>query len=170
MFFELIAAIAAGLGGAGVVLVVNKIIGNRLPKWLMPIGAGVAMLATTISSEYNWFPRTLDTLPDTMVVAHQVESRAPYRPWTYIAPFVNRFVAIDQASLVTRDTQRMADAYFFARWMPANTVTLLVDCADQRLAALSQGVSFDSSGAVAGADWSRVPADDPLYSTICERI
>ena len=47
MVFELIATIVAGFAGAGVALLLNKIFGGRLPRWIMPVAAGAAMLATT---------------------------------------------------------------------------------------------------------------------------
>ena len=55
MFLELLAVIIAGFAGAGVMMLVAKLAGNRLPRWLVPVAAGAAMLGTTISSEYSWF-------------------------------------------------------------------------------------------------------------------
>ena len=40
MFWELIATLMAGFAAAGVVLLLNKILRGRLPKWAMPIAAG----------------------------------------------------------------------------------------------------------------------------------
>ena len=57
MFWELIAVFVAGFAGAGAVMLLNRVTGGRLPRWLMPLGAGAAMLVATISSEYGWYGR-----------------------------------------------------------------------------------------------------------------
>ena len=103
MFLELIAVFAAGFGAAGLVLCLNIITRGRLPKWVMPVAAGAAMIGFTIWSEYTWYPRTLLTLPEGIEVAETYEHSAFYRPWTYAKPFVNRFLAVDQATLRRND-------------------------------------------------------------------
>ena len=81
MFLELVAVLIAGLAGAGVMMILTKLSGNRLPKWTLPVGAGAAMLATTISSEYSWFSRTAESLPAGIEIAESVQSSAAWRPW-----------------------------------------------------------------------------------------
>ena len=103
MLFELIAAIVAGFAGAGVILMANKLLGGRLPRWLTPAGAGLAMLAMAIVNEYGWYPRTVGGLPEGLEVATTAEDRAIYRPWTYVVPFVTRFLAVDTATMRTND-------------------------------------------------------------------
>ena len=170
MFVELIAAFVAGIAAAGVVMLVNRMLGGRLPRWFAPVAAGVAMIATTITNEYSWFSRTKDSLPDGIVIAQTIENRAFYRPWTYFQPFVERFVAVDVATIRThpdRPAEKLGDTYFFGRWSPVNKIAVLADCKGNRRAALTDAVSFEAGGAVTGADWIPVPADDPIVSTIC---
>mmetsp|Transcript_10479 Transcript_10479/g.16994 ORF Transcript_10479/g.16994 Transcript_10479/m.16994 type:complete len:111 (+) Transcript_10479:538-870(+) len=105
MFFELIGTIVAGVAAGLIVWALNRTLKGRLPSWLVPVAAGAAMLATTISSEYSWFGRTSGTMPEGMVVAQTVEESAFYRPWTYARPYVSRFVAVDQATTRTHPSQ-----------------------------------------------------------------
>ncbi|WP_146346901.1 hypothetical protein [Falsiphaeobacter marinintestinus] len=171
MFLELIGTIFAGIAMAGVVLIVNKVSGGRLPKWATPVGAGLAMIATTISSEYSWYSRNSTTLPEGMAVIQTVENRSFYRPWTYIKPYTERFVALDSASVQTNASlpdQRLADLYFFARWSAVEKLSVLVDCAGNRRAALMDGVNFDAEGGVQNADWVVAPDDDPVVDAVCE--
>lgn len=171
MFLELIATIIAGIAAAGVVMLVNMVTGRRLPRWLMPVAAGAGMLAMTISSEYSWFSRTSATLPEGLEIAQTVESRALYRPWTYVTPFVERFVAVDRASVLTHPDQpgrRLADAFFFGRWAPVRQMSLVADCAEGRRALLPPGAAFDTTGEVDGLSWVRPTADDPLLTAICK--
>lgn len=163
MFLELIAVFMAGFAGAGVMLILSKLSGGRLPRWLVPVGAGAAMLATGISSEYSWYGRTTANLPEGLTVAQSIQSSAVWRPWTYVAPMTDRFVAVDTSSLrANADTADlfMADIYFFGRWKPVKSVEIMVDCAGLRRA---DPVLGDGSAPL----WREVGADDPLVQTVC---
>ncbi len=60
IFLELITTVCAGIAGAGVALLLNIAARRRLPKWVMPVAAGLGM---TISNGHTWFERTPDCLP-----------------------------------------------------------------------------------------------------------
>ncbi len=171
MFLELLGTIFAGVAFAGVVMVVNKLSGGRLPRWVAPVAAGLGMIGMTISSEYSWYDRTRATLPEGLTVIHEVESRAFYRPWTYAVPFVDRFAAIDTASVRTNDQvpeQRLVDMYFFGRWAPVSKLPVAVDCADNLRANLADGAEFGDSGELLNADWIEGETDDPIIEATCE--
>ncbi|RBI86533.1 hypothetical protein DRV85_03615 [Rhodosalinus halophilus] len=163
MFLELIATVFAGLAAAGVVLLVNRGLGGRLPRWLAPVTAGAAMLAATISSEYSWFGRTAGALPEAFAVIETVESSAIWRPWTYLAPFTERFVALDGSSVrqnAVRPEERLADLYFFGRWAPVRQLEIRVDCARGARALPGDG----TGGEVV---WQEVGADDAIVAAVC---
>lgn len=171
MFFELIATIVAGFAAAGVVMVINITLGRRLPKWLMPVAAGLAMFGVTISNEYSWFDRTTAGLPERIQVAVTVEERSWLRPWTQVQPYTKRFVAADLSAIQRNESvpeQRIASLYFFGRWSPVRQTPALFDCGGARSALLGEGVSFAEGGAVAGADWRAMTPDDPLLKLVCE--
>lgn len=165
MFLELIGVIVAGMAGAGVMMAVARLTGNRLPKWLIPVAAGAAMLGTTISSEYSWFSRTSENLPEGLSVVQTAESTAFYRPWTYAVPYINRFIALDGANLRTNADQpdlKMADLYFFGRWQPVQLVQVMVNCTTGKRADPALG---DDSPPV----WRDVPEGDPIVTAVCTR-
>ena len=41
MFIELIAVIFAGLACAGMAMLLNRVTGGRLPRWIVPVAAAV---------------------------------------------------------------------------------------------------------------------------------
>ncbi len=173
MLFELIGTFVAGGVAALAFWALNRTLGGRLPSWLMPVSAGAAMLAATISSEYNWFDRTKATMPDGMVVAQSIEDTAFYRPWTYAKPFVSRFVAVDQASIrshADHPDQRIVDLVFYGRWTRTAKVPMLFDCANAKRADIVDGVDFKADGSVENADWRDLPADDPILIAACEEV
>ncbi|MEX0306863.1 MAG: hypothetical protein AB3N12_05685 [Ruegeria sp.] len=170
MFLELIATVFAGFAFAGVVMVLNKLTGGRLPKWVAPVAAGVGMIAMTISSEYSWYDRTRAELPDGLAIIEEVESRAFYRPWTYAVPFVDRFAAIDTVSVRTNESlpdQRLVDLYFFGRWAPVSKLPIAVNCADNSRANLVDGAEFAADGSLTNAAWYKAEAGDPIIEATC---
>lgn len=171
MFLELIATIVAGIACAGIAMLLNIVLGRRLPKWIMPIAAGLGMLGMTVTNEYTWFDRTAARLPEGVTVALQIEERGWLRPWTQLWPYTKRFVAVDTATARRNENlpdQRLADLYFFGRWSPVNQAPMLFDCAGARSALLIDGADFAADGAVTDADWQAIPPDDPILKTICD--
>ncbi|WP_170608238.1 hypothetical protein [Ruegeria arenilitoris] len=170
MFLELIGTIFAGFAFAGVVMVLNKFTGGRLPRWAAPVAAGAGMIGMTITSEYSWYDRTLESLPGSLAVVQEVESKAFYRPWTYVAPFVDRFAAIDKDSVKTNENvpeQRLVDLYFFGRWAPVSKIPVAVDCAQNSRANLVDGAEFASDGRLLNAAWIKTSDNDPLIEATC---
>jgi len=170
MFVELIATVFAGIACAGLALLLNIITGRRLPKWVMPVAAGLGMIGMTISNEYTWFNRTAERLPDGVEIAMTVEEQSWLRPWTQVWPYTKRFVAADTGTARTNENlpdQRMADLYFFGRWSPVNQAPMIFDCAAGRSALLIDGATFAADGAVVNAEWETMPDDDPILELVC---
>jgi hypothetical protein len=170
MFLELVGTFVAGIAAGLFYWAVNRTSGGRLPRWGMPVVAGAAMLAATISMEYGWYGRVTATLPAGVDVALTVEDSAPWRPWTYAAPMVTRFVAVDGASLRTHPEQpgqRMATLLFYGRWSPLAAMPALFDCPGARRADLIDGAEFGADGAVVDADWVTLAPDDPVLEAVC---
>jgi hypothetical protein len=170
MFFELVGTIMAGAATALLFWALNRLLGGRMPSWLIPVSAGIAMLVATISNEYGWFDRTTAVMPEGLVVAQTVEETALYRPWTYAAPFVSRFVAVDRRSIRThpdQPDQRIVDLVFFGRWARTAKVPMLFDCGGNRRADIVDGIAFGDKGEVLGAAWIPVEEGDPILRTAC---
>lgn len=171
MFLELIGTVFAGIGMAGVVILLNRLTGRRLPGWAAPVAAGLGMIAMTMSMEYSWFSRTAATLPEGVTVAETHEKQGLYQPWTYLVPYVDRFAAVDTLSVKRhRDLpdRRIADLYFFGRWSALRKMPVAFDCAGGRRAILTSGTEFDSAGDIVNASWTNVGIEDPVLAVTCE--
>jgi hypothetical protein len=173
MFFELVGTVLAGLAAALLVFAVRRFAPDRVPKWLMPVSAGAAMILATISSEYGWFGRVSGQLPEGFTVAETVEESAVYRPWTYLVPLTSRFIAVDHAGARTNPDfpgQRIVDLYFFGRWQPVQSIPVLFDCDGNRSVVLAEGTEFGSDGAIANPAWEDMPSDDPVLRAACAGV
>lgn len=169
MLFELIAVISAGFVGGGAALIARRIL-KRLPRAAIPVAAGAAMLIVAITLEYSWFDRTREALPDSAVVALTHENRAPWRPWTYVRPYVDRFIVVDGASTRTNEAapgQRMVDLVVFARWNAPTRVRAVFDCRDGRRADIGPGVTLGEGGTLEGATWYDTDLNHPVARAAC---
>lgn len=170
MFFELLAAVIAGIGAAGVAVGIRKLSKGAIPGFAIPIAAGLGMLSAAIWSEYDWYPHQVDTLGDEFAVAATFAEPSPFRPWTYLRPFVSRFMAVHIGGAQRNQNapgQVIVDVVLFQRYAPQHTAPVLIDCIGARRADLSDGASFGADGAVVDARWVDVGGGDPLVSTVC---
>ena len=170
MFLELIATFFFGFATAGVVMILNKISGGRLPKPLIPIAAGAAMIGFTIWNEYNWYPQTLEKLPEGVEVVVENKKSTFYQPWSHVKPYVNRFMVVDMTNAKRNEKfpdQVIVDLLFLERWVPSRSVPVAIDCAASMSANLADGMEFDDSGALTGVEWVSLEADDPLLVRVC---
>ncbi|MEO1000433.1 MAG: hypothetical protein AAFW69_07505 [Pseudomonadota bacterium] len=168
MFYELIATFAAGFAAAGVVLLLNRLVGRRLPRWLMPVAAGAAMLAFTIWSEYDWASRTVAGLPEGVVVVRTVEVSRWWKPWTFVAPQTTGFLAVDAAAQRVRDAApelRLVSLYAFQRWQPPAEIYQIVDC--NRAARADVSGPDDLSAELPDGAWITLGPEDPLIRSVC---
>lgn len=173
MFFELAGTLMAGVAMALLFWAVNRALGRRLPSWLMPVSAGLAILIATISSEYGWYDRTVANMPQGMVVAQTIEEAAIYRPWTYAKPFVTRFVAVDQAAMKTHPDQpdkRIVDLVFYGRWSRTAKIPVAFDCAEFKRADIVDGVEFSADGEIINVEWIALEQTDPVLQTACAEV
>ncbi len=87
MLMKFIAIIALALGTAGVVILINRLFGRRLPKWVMPVAIGTAVIGFNVYDEYSWHSRIIAGLENTDVsyeILAERQVRAVWRPWSYI--------------------------------------------------------------------------------------
>jgi len=170
MLIELIATLALGSAAAGIALVLSRLSARKMPRSIAPVAAGIAMIAFQVWSEYAWFGRTSSALPAGIKVTEQYTQAAAWRPWTYVFPQVNRFVAVDVAAARRNERQPghvMADVFLFTRFSPTVTVPQLVDCKAQRRADIADGVTYGQDGEVMNPGWTNVAANDPLLVALC---
>lgn len=171
MFWELVATVFAGLGAAGVALVLRLLSGKRLPKWLVPACAGLGMLGFQIYTEYTWFAHQKDLLPEGVVVVRTATEQVPWRPWSYLAPQTVRFMALNvgQASVNARHPNLMlAELYLFERRRSARRVPQVIDCERGARAVFTQDLTFPEPGQALGDAWYPLAPEDPMLTSICD--
>ena len=170
MFWTMLAALFAGLGGAGIGMGLRKLSGNRLPKWVTPVSAGAMMFLATISTEYAWYPNVLRSLPQDTIVITERTQQAVYQPWTYIRPWVRGFIAFAPSETVEVTPESGVYAVqvnLFERWQPGMVRPVLVDCPGAARFDLDPDTAIGAQGRPEGQRPTATGIDDPIIQTVC---
>lgn len=171
MFFTLIAVFIAGIGGAGLAMLLRMTFRGRLPAWITPLFAGGAMIVATVSTEYTWFDNQVGNLPEGMEVIVSREHTAWYQPWTYVRPYVNGFIALDRASIRMNDALpgvQLVNLYVYGRWAAITEVPMAVDCEAGRQMTLIDQPDLTEAALGEDARWNAMPEGDPLRAALCD--
>ena len=170
MFWTLVTAVFAGFTGAGVGFALRHLSGQRLPKGIIPICAGLGMIVATIALEYGWYENVLDTMAEDTVVISERHQQAWYQPWTYIRPWVRGFVAFSPSETVeTAEGSGIlaVQIRIQERWQPEVVRPILVDCMHASRATLTPELEFEDDGQPIGADWIDAGRSDPIIAAVC---
>ncbi len=169
MIWHLIAAVFSGLAAAGIGLILRTLSGKRLPKWIVPVCAGLGMLGYQINAEYGWFDHKRQQLPEsTVVIASQTDSMI-WRPWTLAFPMVTEFSVVDRDGITPNAPNQTPIMeliiYHFERHY-ADVVTptpYLLNCDNRELVPLN-----DDTGKPALNELRTLRESSPLYRTACQ--
>jgi hypothetical protein len=170
MLWELIATVFAGLGAAGIAMLLRKLSANRAPRWLVPVFAGAAMLGFQVHGEYTWFDHQRSRLPEGVIVVKTVAEKAIWRPWSYLYPQTLRFIAADIANASVNQINpqlKLVDLYFFERRAIARRVPQVVHCQQQAQTDFTAQLEIPAENAALSTDWRKLAANDPLLLALC---
>lgn len=171
MFWELIATLSAGLGAAGIALLLRALTLKKLPNWIIPVFAGAGMLGFQIYSEYTWFNHQRSLLPQGVEVVRTAEESSAWRPWSYLYPQTMRFIAADVKNAAINQQNRdlvLVDLYFFERRMSARRVPQVIHCQQHARADFTEELVIPAHGEKVAAGWHILTADDPLLRSLCQ--
>lgn len=170
MFWELVATAFAGLGAAGIALLLRKLSAQKLPRYLVPVFAGIGMLGFQIYSEYNWYSHQLTLLPQGVVVVKAVEEKINWRPWTLVKPQITRFMALDVKNSAANSKNPelvLANLYLFERRQAAINVKLVVHCPSQQRANFTEQLELPAQGEMPGTEFIAIAADEHALLQVC---
>ncbi|HET8790875.1 MAG TPA: hypothetical protein VFM75_06660 [Modicisalibacter sp.] len=168
MIWQLIAAVFAGLGAAGIALILRLLSGKRLPRWIVPAFAGLGMLAYQINYEYAWYGHKQQQLPESAQVVSSQKDQMFWRPWTYLFPMTTAFSVVDRSNFVTSQAngEQLVEfiVYRFEKHYEDRLThqAYLMNCTTQQKVPL-----VGESRQPRLAELHRVDTSDPLYQAVC---
>ncbi|MDY7220049.1 hypothetical protein TOI97_10795 [Denitrificimonas sp. JX-1] len=95
MTWHLFAVFIIGLCLGGIAFFLRKVSRDRLPKWIIPISAGIGMFSYLAYYDYTWFEFKQSQLPPGSIVVERAHHSNFFKPWGYIVPSVTSFVVLD---------------------------------------------------------------------------
>lgn len=168
MIWHLIAAIVAALGGAGVALLLRSLTRKLLPKWIIPVFAGLGMLAYTIHYEYTWFDYKQARLPQGSVVVSSEKGEMLWRPWTITFPMPMAYTVLDAANAQTQDTDKGRIARFVLyRFEKQHLMSTVTSGTYQLLCNEKVMFRLNEAGQAKFETMTELDVGAPLYRTIC---
>lgn len=169
MFWHLIAAIVAGVAGAGIALALRALTRKRLPKWIIPVFAGLGMLGYTVHYEYTWFETTRERLPEGSVVVASEEGDMLWRPWTLKYPMPLVYTVLDAANAQIQDSpQGRVGRFVLYRFEKKHLLASVTSGKYQLLCSERAMFRLNDEGQAKLDTLTELDADAPLYRAICE--
>lgn len=111
----------------------------RLPKFLLPMLAGVVLLSFNAYMRYTWGDRTAEAFPPEVVVLKEYRFSTLFEPWTYLYPRVSHFIAADTTQTRTNPNHPeiiMGSTVMMQEHQPTLEMTVLVNCQEKLVSVL----------------------------------
>lgn len=168
MIWHLVAAISAALAGAGIALVLRNLTRNWLPKWIIPVFAGLGMFAYTIHYEYTWFETKQARLPEGSVVVSSEEGHMLWRPWTMLFPMPLTYTVLDGANVQIEDAGKGRTARFVLyRFQKQHLISTVKSGTYQLICDEKVMFSLNEAGEAKFESMIKLDADAPLHQALC---
>ncbi|MGA6098177.1 hypothetical protein ACPESN_09885 [Stutzerimonas marianensis] len=168
MIWHLIAAIVAAVAGAGIALLLRSLTRKRLPKWIIPVFAGLGMFSYTVYYEYSWFDAKQARLPEGAVVVASEEGSMLWRPWTLAYPMPLVYTVLDRANAQIQDTDQGRVARFVLyRFEKQHLVSTVKSLPYQALCAERVMFQLNDAGEAKVQSVAELDEQGALYQAIC---
>lgn len=170
LFYEILGAVALGLGAAGFAMALRGLSRGRLPRWIITVAAGIGMLGYSVYLDYTWGARQLSELPAGLTVVREIETARWWKPWTLVRPQLTRIAAVDAAGVLRNPKApdlALTQLYTFDRHSPIGRAPVLIDCVNGMMAEAGDGLDFNDDGVPLAARWDAMEAGDPIRAALC---
>lgn len=167
MLWTIIAIVFAGLGAAGIALLLRKLTRNKLPKWIIPVFGGLGMLGYQIFYEYSWFEHQLQRQPQESVVVSSEAGHVFWRPWSYSFPITTAFTVLDTKSLVRRQIDDHRVAQFVLYRFEKQHVDQVAHQAHLLNCDTAELLPLNAQTQPQLEQIKRIARDDELYRQVC---
>jgi len=166
MTWHLLAVFIIGLCLGGISFFLRKLSRNRLPKWIIPISAGIGMLGYLAYYDYGWFEFKKSQLPPQAVVIDQASEKNFFKPWRYLVPAVSSFAILDgQVRSTLQDGELLIE---YVRYEFINDYNERLETQPYVLnCTTGEQLTIPSKNANSAPKIERIQEDSPLFQHLC---
>lgn len=167
MIWHLVAAFVVGIACAGIALFLRKLSGQRLPKWIIPVCAGIGMLGYQVYTEYDWFDHKVRSLPVGSVVVSEEAKASFWRPWTFVFPMTTAFTVLDVNNVNKRlvENQNIVELmlYRFEKQHVdrVRNQPYVLNCDSREFVPIKENLQLNLEEA------RMLSGEDPVYKAVC---
>ncbi|SCA56916.1 hypothetical protein MTBPR1_30286 [Candidatus Terasakiella magnetica] len=120
-----------------------------LPKFVLPMLAGISLLSFNAYMRYTWGDRTAEAFPPEVVVLKEYRHSNLFEPWTFLWPRVSHLIAADTTQTRTNPAYPdiiMGSTVMMQEHQDTTQMSVLVNCKKGQVAvlptkAIAQGVN-----------------------------
>ncbi|NVJ93623.1 MAG: hypothetical protein HWE34_18300 [Methylocystaceae bacterium] len=131
-----------------------------LPKYVMPLLAGLTLLSYNVYMgymRYTWADRLIDAFPKEVVLLKEYRTSSMIEPWTYLVAPVTHFIAADTSK--TRVNKEFPDIIMGSTVMVQEhqdtmQMTVLVNCQKQQVAVMPTNRIAEGANPLDMAQWT----------------
>lgn len=128
----------------------------ELPKFVLPLLAGITLLSYNAYMRYTWSDRTAEAFPPEVVVLKEYRHSNVFEPWTFLYPRVSHFIAADKTQTRTNEKHPdvvMGSTVMMQEHQDTTTMTVLVNCKENQVAVLQRNQVAQGQDPVESAQW-----------------
>lgn len=167
MIWHLVAMVFAGLGAAGIGLLLRTLSRKKLPKWIIPVCAGIGMLSYQVHNEYTWMDHKMALLPEGSVVVDIEKGNNFWRPWTYIYPMTQAFSLVDTGNMEMLQAGEQKIAQFVLYRFEKEYMDRLTHQAYVLNCTTGERIPMSEGGELKVNAMQVVEPESTLYMTVC---
>lgn len=168
MIWHLLAVFIFGICAGSLAFLFIKISRNKLPKWLIPVSAGLGMFSYLAYYDYTWFDFKSSQLPKGSVIVEEKRQNHFFRPWSYLLPPVSAFVVLDGT---VKDIQQQGHTLVeYIHYEFINDYTERLESRSYVLnCTTGEQLSVPQNGKPTQSTVEFVARDSLLYQQLCQR-
>lgn len=129
----------------------------NLPKFFLPMLAGITLLSYNGYMRYTWGDRTAEAFPPEVVVLKEYRSSTIFEPWTYMVPRVSHLIAADTTKTLTNPAYPdiiMGSVVMMQEHQDTIELRVMVNCAEDLVSLVPVAEIAKGSDPVETARWS----------------
>ena len=136
----------------------SKYLKINLPKFLLPMLAGISLLSFQAYLRYTWGDRTIDALPEEIVLLKEYRHSNVFEPWTYLVPRVSHMIAADTRQTRHNDLHPeiiLGETVMIQEHQPTLNMTVMEDCGKELVSVVPTTKIVNGKNPLDLAQWTR---------------